>query len=147
MIFFISIINGIFIRWSKKLSFPSVKPISTLEFGQGICIQFLAWSKASRKFCRLSTKELSSLLEVFISSWWIKRCLVSKMHYQNNLIPKDFLSEPLLTSTFWCWDWEMLKMLCWKINIYDSSVRKFLWYLSVKWKQFAQTRFLHFDRH
>ena len=43
------------------MSFDFVDLISTLGFGGGICMHFLAWSKVLRKSRRLSTKEMSSL--------------------------------------------------------------------------------------
>ena len=57
--------------WAKRLSFDFVDPISILGFDWGICIHLLALSKAFRKLSRLPTEQVSSLLEIFTSSWRI----------------------------------------------------------------------------
>ena len=51
--------------WAGKISFDFVFAVSISSFGIGICELLLPLSKMLRKSRKLSTNELSSLLEVF----------------------------------------------------------------------------------
>ena len=103
--------KGFVVVTRKKLSFDFVDPISVFGLDIGFCINLLVISKFLSKLRKLSTKELSFLLEVFTSTWRKKRCCVRKLPNWNNLNAQDIFLEPLLRCTFRFCDCEMSKIL------------------------------------
>ena len=114
----------------------------TVVFGYGICKHLLALSKGLRKLRKLLTKELSSVLEMFTSSWRINRCCILKRQDCTNLDAKVVFFGTFANTLIFDAGTGTCQKCCCKRTIYVSFVQVFLWYFFKKWKKFAETGIL-----
>ena len=99
-----------------------------LGCGNGICKHLLALSKVLKKSDKLSTTELSSLLDIFTSSWRMQCCCVFSLQNSNNLIAKDFFVGVFANTYYLMLGLGDVENVVVKITVYVSLVQNLLWY-------------------
>ena len=134
-------------QWTKRLFFHNVMSYSILAPGNGIYVQMVHWSPASKNMCKSFIRAEIFLVGMLISS---RKRLVAHLRRKKG--------------TVWFWlnlwfagvfaDSNFSKVALWyttklvvKIVVYICSVPKGFGNFFVDWKQFGKTVNLLFDKH